>query len=290
MIDVKKLRAFVEANPKLVTVRPSVRHPDLFVVKYKNCVFYESLWTPELMETRGLVVDKDWNIIVYPFTKIFNRFENGTDIDLEEQVIAVEKINGFMGCLTYYNGQNIVSTTGSLDSEYVGLAEQYLQDLVVPAGYTYMFEICDPEDKHIIEQVPGAYLIGVRNNATYQMHYEWMLDVIARNRLKVKRPTWKKAKFADVVDEVSNSQKEGVVVYGKNVTLKIKSPYYLINKFLGRKRADKLLDLLDDSNKIKQTIDEEFYPLIDHLVANKQLFVSLDEQARIGYIMGFLNK
>ena len=68
MIDIKKIREFVENNPGLVTRKESIRYPGLFVLKYKRKVFYDNLWTPELQELRGLVVDEDWNIVVHPFT------------------------------------------------------------------------------------------------------------------------------------------------------------------------------------------------------------------------------
>src|SRR5210317_2114978 len=97
----KHLKQYTEDNPNLVNVRQSERYPELQVVKYKNKVFYKDLWTPELCEMRGLVVDKDWNVIVRPFDKIFNRGELlAPNWDHGEPVIAVRKVNGFMACLT----------------------------------------------------------------------------------------------------------------------------------------------------------------------------------------------
>lgn len=289
------IREYVEANPKLVARRRSTRYPDLYVLKYKHCVFYDGLWTPELMEMRGLVVDQDYNIVIYPFTKIYNRGEQGADIPLDEEVVAVQKINGFMGCLTNVNGRNIVSTTGSLDSPYVTLAEKYIGQIMVPRGYTYMFEICDPSDPHIISEVSGATLIGARWLETQEMHDESHLDDLAdfMRIAEVMRPNWQKMNFRDIVEAVKTVRHEGFVIYGKNISLKIKSPHYLITKFLARKRADKLAVMLMDDvslREMKKTVDEEFYPLLDYVMENKDSFTSADEQGRIAYIRRFFNQ
>jgi hypothetical protein len=163
------LKRFAEEHPEWVSIRVSMRYPRLRVIKYKNRVFYDNLWTPELREMRGLVVDEDWNIIVRPFTKVFNRFENGMDFPLDKPVVSVRKINGFMAAITHDADHGVVvSTTGSLDSPFVAMAEEYLLPLKdkLPIGVTYLFEIVDPRDPHIVEETQGAYLIGARGVAS----------------------------------------------------------------------------------------------------------------------------
>jgi len=286
-MNIRNIREFVEKNPGLVSRRESITYPGLFVLKYKKKVFFDNLWTEELMETRGMVVDKNWNIVVHPFTKIFNHHENGTDIPRDEEVIATRKVNGFLGCVTQYQGKNLVSTTGSLDSDFVKLASKYIQDVRTIPDHTYMFEICDPLDPHIIPEEPGAYLIGLRDNRTGQMFSEYYLDGVAEE-LNLLRPEFFRGRFSEVVAKSKIVKHEGFVVYGKRTTLKIKSPYYLTSKFFARKNMDKLATLISNPSSLKQTLDEEYYPLIDHLALNKEKFVSLDEQSRLDFIRNFL--
>lgn len=284
------LQKFAEENPSLVTRKESTRYPGLFVLKYHRKVFYNNLWTSELQEMRGIVVDKDWNIVVYPFTKIFNRHENGTDIDRDEEVTAVRKVNGFMAAVTHdFTHGYIVSTTGSLDSEYVDLAKKYVGDLyrkaIVP-NTTFLFEICDPSDPHIIEEEAGAYLIGARDTGSGEMYSESVLDNTAR-LLDVNRPEWKKCPFSEVVQEAKTCKHEGFVVHGKTVTLKIKSPYYLSKKFFARMSSTKLLERLANGSA-RQIVDEEYYPLLDYIDANKELVSSMEEQDRLIFMRKFL--
>ena len=296
------VRAFVEANPKLVTHRESERYPGLFVVKYTRKVFYDALWTPELEECRGLVVDKHWNPVIVPFKKIYNRGENGTDFNLDDRVTAVKKINGFMAAATLVPGHGVVvSTTGSLDSPFVALAEKWLRpnitDWIAANGgrHTWLFEICDPSDPHIIKEEPGAYLIGARQLDGFMMPENFLDDMAVFMDAKRPQVWYRDLKFSTVLELAKQCHHEGYVVHSwgdflQPKSLKIKSPYYLVTKFLARQRADKFLERIDNIPALRQTIDEEYYPLLDYLAANKEYFASLQEAERISYIRNFLER
>ena len=276
---------------ELIQRKESTRYPGLFVKKYTRRVFYDNLWheTKELLEARGHVETADGKVVIRPFTKIFNRGENGTDIDRDEDVIAIRKVNGFMACATYVPevGEVVVSTTGSLDSDFVGYAEQYITSEVkeniryhygISGPVTLMFEIVHPDDPHIIQEEFGAYLIGMRPVVSEAPYFsnkdnEDYLDAVAAT-LKVKRPMWWECKFDTAVDLAAKAQHEGYVVYGQKskTALKIKSPFYLTLKAAARKK--------DIMSLNKQMVDEEFYDLIDHIKANQEMFNALDEQAR----------
>lgn len=285
------LRDYARTNPDLVSTKMSIRHPDLQVVKYKNKVFYKNLWTPELMEMRGLVVDRDWDVIVRPFTKVFNRHENGMDFHRDTPIVAVRKINGFMAALTndYLHGV-IVSTTGSLDSQFVTLAEKYLLPYgeYIPHEATYIFEIVDPEDPHIVDEKPGAYLIGVRCISSGETLAECDLDILSYDLPGVMRPEWKICRFGDIVNEVKLAKHEGFMVHDrKGGVLKIKSPYYLVKKFFSRVNAEKLTS--DWITKNRETFDEEYLPLVDHIRVNCDSFTLMKQNERKTFIENFLN-
>jgi hypothetical protein len=294
MCDIQHLKRFAEANPELVSVRVSLRHPRLRVVKYKNKVFYKSLWTPELQEMRGLVIDENWNVVVRPFDKIFNRFENGTDFAPETSVVAVRKINGFMAAVTL-NPEfgRIISTTGSLDSPFVAMAEEVLDKVVVTEGLvenvTYLFEIVHKDDPHIIEEAQGAYLIGARCIHSGINLRECDLDLLAHSMEGIMRPEWKITKFKNVVEEAHSCKHEGFVVYDmKGKSLKIKSPYYLTKKFFSRVKPEKLTVEWLEQNR--GNFDEEFYGLIDYLAENRDSFVVMDQHQRRAFIEEYLER
>lgn len=289
---------FYDMVKELVTRKESVRWPGLFVKKYTRKVFYDNLWhqNAELMEARGHVETADGHTVIRPFTKIFNRFENNTDIDRDEVCISVRKVNGFMAAATWVPevADVVISTTGSLDSDFVTLAEKYLNQDV--QGYiksmaemekgTFLFEIVDPSDPHIVPERSGAYLIGFRpvdDDAPYHSGIMKELDLDRTAKaMGVMRPEWNIRKFGDIVAEASSCKHEGFVVYSQQSkkSLKIKSPYYLHLKMAARKK-----DILSLN---KERIDEEYYPLIDHLSSLGESFTMLDEQQRLDYMREYL--
>lgn len=285
------MRDFADRHPDLVTVNESKRYPGLFVVKYHRRVFYKSLWTPELTEMRGLVIDKYWNVIVRPFDKIFNVHEADAPTFYDaEFVIAVRKINGFMAALTIDEKYGtIVSTTGSLDSPFVELASKHLLPIVergLVHGVTYLFEIVDPQDPHIIEEKTGAYLIGARTLCSKLNLFECDLDAMAVG-MGVMRPEWKESCFGAVMEEVQDCTHEGFVMYNaRGEAVKIKSPYYLIKKFFTRVRAEKLTAEWFENNR--KNFDEEFYPLVDFICENRESFTELTQQERGQFVGKFL--
>jgi hypothetical protein len=282
----------------LVTRKESKRYPGLFVKKYTRRVFFDNLWhqDAELTESRGHVETAEGVTVIRPFTKIFNRFENNTDIDHDELCVSVQKVNGFMAAATWVDqvGDVVISTTGSLDSDFVTLAEKYINEdvknyiksmMYIDRG-TYMFEICDSADPHIVPEQAGAYLLGFRHTDDQNPYFstaahESHLDSVAK-AMGVMRPSWDVVRFSDVVKDAAACQHEGFVVYGQesNTALKIKSPYYLHLKMVARKK--------DIMSLNKERIDEEYYPLVNHLSSLGESFTMLDEQQRLDYMREYL--
>jgi len=65
-----ELQEYVFANPKLVSMK--LAGDGIYVLKYKKRVFYDNLWNDYIAECRGTIVDADFNLVAYPFTKIYN--------------------------------------------------------------------------------------------------------------------------------------------------------------------------------------------------------------------------
>ena len=93
----------------------------LSIYKYTRKVFFDNLWhlDDRLLDARGLVLDANNKVV---FSKVFNYKENGVTVDLEKEIIAVRKVNGFMTAMTLHKGELLFSSTGSLDSNYVKLS------------------------------------------------------------------------------------------------------------------------------------------------------------------------
>jgi hypothetical protein len=288
-----KLKAYVETS-NLVNMKEC--GDGIYVLKYKKKVFYDSLWNEFIAECRGTIVDKDFNLVTYPFTKIYNYGieKEAPVLSNDTKVTAHRKINGFMVAMTLHNGKLLVSTTGSTDSDYVTMAKElideakYLDLCTRWEGYTFMFECVHKNDPHIVPENEGMYILGYRENkwGTSIQHDPFMLQEIGRV-LGCFVPESVTTNMAQIQVLAKECKHEGYVFYtDEGVGAKIKSPYYLTSKWVARNpRTDKLVDLNKD---IKHQLDEEYYPLVDAIRANIVEYTALDEQARLEWVRGQL--
>lgn len=301
-----KLKEYVEANPTLVKLKPTSKE-NVFVLKYSNKVFFNNLFNEYLEECRGTVVDKDYNVISRPFSKIYNYgIESQSPVlDLDTQVVAYRKVNGFMVALTWYDNDILVSTTGTIDSDFVQYAremmlleqpwEDWVKVIKMNKEYTFMFECVHPSDPHIIPEDFGMYFIGARKNTWDSVvnGYDGGIESgtywkdFGLHVFNCKYAESEITTLAELLVKAKNCKHEGYVFYTKDgVSAKIKSPYYLFKKFLVRcKNTNKLI-----REDIKNNLDEEFYPIIDAIQADINTFTSMEEQDRLTWIRKFLEK
>ncbi len=284
----ESMKEYVLANPKLVSCKPVA--DNMFVLKYKRKVFYDNLWNEYLEECRGTIVDGDFNIISLPFKKIYNYGieAKAPHLSLGTEVIAYRKVNGFMVAMTYHNGEVLVSTTGSIDTIFVQRAKEFITEalkdyVLMYRDYTHLFECVHKDDPHIIPETEGLYYLGKRLKkwGSKVIHTDTDLDGSCPGSywLPPLRMTLGKLR-----DRVKTNKQEGFVFYThEGISSKIKSPYYLVKKLFARGNVENLL-----ARNIKNAIDEEYYPLVDHIKANREEFINLDEQARLAWIRKYL--
>lgn len=284
------IQNFVENNPQLVSKRATSKD-GLFVLKYKKSVFYNNLWNEYLEECRGTIIDAEYNVIQRPFTKIYNYGieANSPKLSDDTLVTAYRKVNGFMAAITYYNNELLISTTGSINSQFVDYIiesidyDRYIQVCKQYPTFTFLFECVHPLDPHIIPEKFGMYLLGYREK-TWESVVDidsMLYDFFVRqfDCFSCERALTTISNLLKITQHVKH---EGFVFYTSNgVSAKLKSPYYLIQKALARKK--------DIMSLNKQIVDEEYYPLIEHLTSIKESFNELGEQQRLEYIRNWIS-
>lgn len=294
-----ELKQYVETSG-LVNMKPAGE--GIYVLKYKKKVFYDSLWNDYIAECRGSIVDADFNLVTYPFTKIYNYGieKEAPVLSDDTEVIAYRKVNGFMVAATWYKGDVLVSTTGSTDSDFVAMAKEMMVTHMPwtdwqltfgsadMEGLTVMFECVHPNDPHIIPEKPGMYVLGIRDN-------EWRSRVghspgtiqLMGSVFNCYVPEVYRVTLGELKSMTKECRHEGFVFYTQDgVSAKIKSPYYLTSKWVARNpRTDKLVDLNRD---IKHNLDEEYYGLVDAIRANIVEYTAMDEQARLAWVRNYM--
>ena len=224
--------ALVEA--KLATVSVNGKFSTF---KYAKKVMYDYLWDkhPELKYCRGHTYDNtNGKPVTIPPTKTFNYLENDTweDVPLDTRVFAYKKYNGFMAASSIYEGELIVSTTGSTKSDYARLAYEELAPMIPTGnneGCSWLFEICHPSDPHIVDDGNNVYYLG----CTLHSGAGSLVFQPAGNFID--------STLGAMLELVKQDKGEGYMLYTNDMQCcKLKTPYYSGKKYLMRMSKTKV--------------------------------------------------
>lgn len=194
-MNLPSLKEFLEAEKhKRISAH---RKNGLVGFKYTNETIYSQDWDLVTLNARGIVFDEQTgDVVAWPFKKFFNYQEffdeEGNhshlyDILPEEwrpnisgPARYMEKVDGSLGIVFYYNGKWIVKTGGSFDSDQAIWAQKWFDEnidtLYLIQNRTYLFEIICNTDQHPIHyDFEGLVLLSVISNRNGE---EYSLDVI----------------------------------------------------------------------------------------------------------------
>lgn len=249
MIKVKKTNFYDE----------TVRTGTILSLNFKEKAFKQGIWNDRTIKARGLFVDaKSGDIVLRSYDKFFNLNEKGNTInDLEikmtKPLYAYRKYNGFLGIVGAYNDELLLATKSTVDKNadhvklirevFDGLSDfekEQLKNLSEQYNCSFVFEVCNVKDKHIIDfnqnrlylldAVPNTYN---HNGANIDIEFSKM--IISKVQcdsgvLLHKELVGTFDSFADLMRYVSqhqDEQSEGLVVNDKNgYMFKIKYDYY----------------------------------------------------------------
>lgn len=260
---------------------------NLSTFKYKPKVLFNNLWdkNPGLYECRGHSYNNiTEQIVSLPFRKSFNYLENNNwkDVPLDTEVYLFKKYNGFMSCASLYEGNLLVSTTGSTKSAYAELAKQEIikycnEGLLFNFCTSYLFEIVHPSDPHIIQEEYGVYPLGCRDHTTGKFSPKGIyLQTTLEQALKLQQ----------------TDKGEGFMMYKSslpytdfNNPCKLKSWYYRDKKKIMRLSKEKVKTLYLDSDARKHffnTLSEEFKNPFMHLFSHytSEDIINMTDQER----------
>jgi RNA ligase len=162
-------------DEKLVSVQ---KHPkaDLFIYNYSPKVQYDRLWNEITLQTRGLILDAEMNVIARPFGKFFNLEEHQPEEIPKLAFDVFEKMDGSLGILYWLNDMPFISTRGSFESEQSIKATEILHKrysdtfIRLDKNSTYLFEIIYPQNRIVVDygDIEDLFLLARIDNATGQ--------------------------------------------------------------------------------------------------------------------------
>lgn len=237
LFDVDKLGQLIHSG--YISAR---RHPhlELNVLNYTPKTQYEQLWNEVTLRCRGLVVDRDGEIVANCMQKFFNYGESSAaNIVTKGPVQVTDKLDGSMGTVSFYHGELIVATRGSFESDQAKFAydlieSKYLFPFRTLCGEdsTAVVEIIYPENRIVVDygEMKDIVLLGVISNEELRngrqlwtpadQVYSWPGPVVKRFNVDT---------FEDALRLPPRYNAEGIVVYFENTgdRLKIKQEEYI---------------------------------------------------------------
>lgn len=157
--------------------------------KYSLQTVYDHAWDEITLCCRGIVFEKaTGDIVAWPFNKFFNTEEiwtedgqlaevgkilkklgHGFEPKMTRFFRAMDKIDGSLGILFYYDGKWIIKTGGLFVSDQAKWAQKWFdtevdderKELHLDKNWTYCFEIVYNEDQHVCHyDYEGLVLLG----------------------------------------------------------------------------------------------------------------------------------
>lgn len=184
-----------------VSRRQHDRFP-LAILNYTAQAQYDAAleWGPELNLARGLIFNVETEeIVARPFAKFWNfNDERHPETLLQnlpsENPIVTDKLDGSLGILYSWEGQNYVATRGSFHSDQAEWATAWLRRhapaLELPASHTVCCEIIYPENRIVVDyDFRGLVVLSI-------VHRQTGLEL---NRGEVR--DWSRAVGLDVVPD-----------------------------------------------------------------------------------------
>lgn len=228
-IELKELRK----RDKYISEKPE---GDLILWTYKPDCQYDKAWDKYTSMCRGLITDKEGNIIARPFKKFFNlnEMEETKLENLPNEIpFITEKMDGSLGIQYYKDGKIMIATRGSLStSEQSQWATEWINKNYkisdFKEGYTYLYEIIYPENRIVIDYngISALFLLAVKNNETGEE-----LNLIEEaERLKIAIPIiFKDKSLSQIIGSLNilSGNEEGYVFqYSKGLRVKMKGEEY----------------------------------------------------------------
>lgn len=246
---------------------------------------YPQGWTEPLKLCRGLIFDRSGKLVALPFPKFFNVGEHPDTKVLPKRPIEVmEKMDGHLGIIFWYDGAFRLTTRGSFVSKTAVFAQEMLNRIVYRNNWcnldvkhlTNLVEIIHP-DTHVIcdygEQCRFV-LIGAFNLQSLDDLYHEELVMLGEQLGIDITKSWKFATSRDIMKAIADStvvNREGFVVrYADGRRIKFKFKTY-IKEMIGGKLSYPYLMLRFMDGRIDgvmQNLPEEILPEAERMLEN----------------------
>ena len=266
------------------------QHPifPLYVWDYSRSCAYDGHWNKHTLIARGLITDKNFNIVSRPLPKFFNLEElpkwknhiwHWYKMKYKElwtrPFIVQEKMDGSMGISYFYNGEWAIATRGSFKSDQALHATKVLN-----TKYKHLLKKLNPDYTYIFEIIYKSNRIVVNYGDMDDLVLLTIIETSTGKEFDTDLP-FKKPKVYDykTVDELRQHQDENfegfVLRYDNGVRCKVKlEEYCRLHKVMTGITDKVILDKLSENHDFDEwlkDVPEEFRDEIETVVEKFQI-------------------
>lgn len=217
-VDWKILNVYIDNSLIVANKHPEY---DIWILNYSPKVQSKKFWDEYTLSCRGLVIDKDGNILARPFQK-FKNFEehDPSEIDMSQEFDVFEKMDGSLIIVFYYKPRMewIVASRGSFISKQCLEAKKMLtlNDFdKLDEEYTYLFEIIYPENRIVVDYGNERELVlltAIKTINGIELYYDDLNSKYSKYFTIVKRFVLKNIIDFNDLKKLEEDNKEGFVV------------------------------------------------------------------------------
>jgi T4 RnlA family RNA ligase len=261
-IDTDLLNQMIAENYVEVNKCPDT---DLHIYNYTPLAQFEKVWNEITLQCRGLILDKNYNVVARPFEKFFNLGEQVNQLIPDEPFEVFEKMDGSLGILYFWEGKWCMATRGSFRSRQAMQAEKILQTKYagevekLNEAYTYLFEIIYPSNRIVVDynDTEDLVLLAVVDTQTGEELQCEELDF-------TKPAVYNGIKDIHQLKCLDEHNKEGFVVrFRSGLRYKIKfSDYLRIHKIITQVSTISIWEYMrnnDSFSEMLEKVPDEFY-------------------------------
>lgn len=252
------------------------KHPtlDLWIYNYTHLCQFSGIWNELTLACRGLVLDKEQNVIAHPFKKFFNIEEHQYKVP-NEPFDVFEKVDGSLGIMFFYDNQWIFASRGSFDSDQaiemakIWKEKYHYSEHHMDVNSTYLFEIIYPENRIVVDYGDTRELVLLSRFITDTGEEILPAHCSVFSAFSSATPSFRFAKsyHFNSIDDVLKSNldnSEGYVVrFESGFRVKIKFAEYIrLHKLITEASTTSIWESLskgDDLEVLLEKVPDEFY-------------------------------
>lgn len=260
VFDINILNDYIEKGLVVKNDHPTL---PLSIYNYSRTTQYEGKWDNITKSCRGLILDREGNVVAKSFDKFFNLEEHKPEEIPNEDFEVYEKLDGSLGILFWYQGKWILASKGSFVSDQAIKGKNILTSKYnvepIPKGYTTLVEIIYPENRIVCNYGDDEVLVVlsmISNASGKELDYVSLLKINEETGLPVIKKYDGIQDYKTLKSLISKDREGYVIRFRNGFRMKIKGEEYVrLHRILtGFSNVD-IWEYLKDKKDLNEFLD-----------------------------------